>query len=213
MLLALKILLEKYKECWRGQWSLCLLCNWCSINICLVSAERRQRTRHTYRTGLKCSPCRIPVKWPWGHSLTSLVFIPPSLRWKKCFLLPALWGIKWEAIYKPSTQNLACKSHSVHGGCCSSVFGYGGSDHGHYFCYFVVVQSLSHVPTLCDPMDCRKLGFRVHHQLPELAQTHVQWVSDALQPCHPVSGDFSSCLQSFPASGSFPVSQCFASGG
>ena len=42
-------------------------------------------------------------------------------------------------------------------------------------------------PTLCDPMDCSTPGFLVHHQLPELAQTHVHWVSDAIQPSHPLS--------------------------
>ena len=42
-------------------------------------------------------------------------------------------------------------------------------------------------PTLCDPMDCSTPGFPVHHQLPELAQTHVHWVSDAIQPSHPLS--------------------------
>ena len=46
----------------------------------------------------------------------------------------------------------------------------------------------------------------------ELAQTHVHGVSDAIQPSHPFV-PFSSCLQSFPASGSFPRSQFFASGG
>ena len=30
-------------------------------------------------------------------------------------------------------------------------------------------------------------GFPVHHQLPELTQTHVHWVSDAIQPSHPLS--------------------------
>ena len=30
-------------------------------------------------------------------------------------------------------------------------------------------------------------GFSVHHQLLELAQTHVHWVSDAIQPSHPLS--------------------------
>ena len=34
--------------------------------------------------------------------------------------------------------------------------------------------------TLCNPMDCRTPGFPVYHQLPELAQTHVHWVSDAI---------------------------------
>ena len=36
--------------------------------------------------------------------------------------------------------------------------------------------------TLCDPMDCSTLGFPGHHQSPELAQTHVRRVSDAIQP-------------------------------
>ena len=39
--------------------------------------------------------------------------------------------------------------------------------------------------TLCNPMDCSTPGFLVHHQLPELAQTHVHWVGDAIQPSHP----------------------------
>ena len=41
--------------------------------------------------------------------------------------------------------------------------------------------------TLCDSMDCSTSGFPVHCQLPEFAQTHVHWVSDAIQPCHPLS--------------------------
>ena len=65
-------------------------------------------------------------------------------------------------------------------------------------------------PTLCDPMDCSTPGLPVHHQLPELTQTHVHWVGDAIQPSHPVIPYFS-CLQSFPASGSFQMSQLFAS--
>ena len=42
-------------------------------------------------------------------------------------------------------------------------------------------------PTLCDPMDCSTPGLPVHHQLPELIQTHVHWVGDAIQPTHPLS--------------------------
>ena len=41
--------------------------------------------------------------------------------------------------------------------------------------------------TLCDPMDCRTPGFPVHHQLPDLAQTDVHRVGDAIQPSHPLS--------------------------
>ena len=42
-------------------------------------------------------------------------------------------------------------------------------------------------PTFCDPMDYSTPGLPVHHQLPELTQTHVHWVSDAIQPSHPLS--------------------------
>ena len=36
-------------------------------------------------------------------------------------------------------------------------------------------------------MDCGTPGLPVHHQLPEFTQTHVHWVSDAIQPSHPLS--------------------------
>ena len=53
--------------------------------------------------------------------------------------------------------------------------------------------------TLCNPMNISMPGFPVLHDLLELAQIHVHWVADAIQPSHPVS-PFSSCLQSLPAS-------------
>ena len=40
--------------------------------------------------------------------------------------------------------------------------------------------------TLCNPMDCSMPGLHVHHQHPELAQTHVHWVGDAFQPFNPL---------------------------
>ena len=50
---------------------------------------------------------------------------------------------------------------------------------------------LSSFPQLCltlsDPMDCSMPGFPVHHLLPELSQTHVHRVGDAIQPSHPLS--------------------------
>ena len=42
-------------------------------------------------------------------------------------------------------------------------------------------------PTLCHPMDCSTPGYPIHYQLPEFTQTHVHWVSDAIQPSHPLS--------------------------
>ena len=67
-------------------------------------------------------------------------------------------------------------------------------------------------PTLCDPMNRSRPGLPVHHQLLEFTQTRPssRW-------CHPTSSSsvipFSSCLQSFPASGSFPMNQLFTWGG
>ena len=45
-------------------------------------------------------------------------------------------------------------------------------------------------PTLCDPMNHSMPGLPVHHHLPELTQTHVHRVSDAIQPSHPLSFPF-----------------------
>ena len=66
-------------------------------------------------------------------------------------------------------------------------------------------------PTLCDLIYCSMPGLPVHHQLPEFTQIQVHWVGDAIQPSHLLSVPFSSHLQSFPGSESFPVSQFFAS--
>ena len=48
--------------------------------------------------------------------------------------------------------------------------------------------------TLSDPTACSMPGFPVHHQLPELAQTHVHWVGDAIPPSHPISSPSSSAF-------------------
>jgi len=45
-------------------------------------------------------------------------------------------------------------------------------------------------PTLCDLMDYSTPGLLVHHQLPELAQTHIHRVGDAIQLSHPLSSRF-----------------------
>ena len=63
------------------------------------------------------------------------------------------------------------------------------------------------------PHESQHARIPVHHQLLEFTQTHVHWVSDAIQPSHPGVVPFSSCPQSFPASESFPMSQLFAWGG
>ena len=55
------------------------------------------------------------------------------------------------------------------------------------YCTLVSVQSHSHVRLFCDPMNCSKPGFPVHHQLPELAQSHVHQVGHAIKLSPPLS--------------------------
>jgi len=73
--------------------------------------------------------------------------------------------------------------------------------------------SRSVILILCNPMDCSIPGFPVFHYLPEFAQTCVHWVDDAIQPSHPLSSPSPPGFNLFPVSGSFPVSQFFASCG
>ena len=58
-------------------------------------------------------------------------------------------------------------------------------------------------PTLCDPLACSTPGLPVHHQLPELTQTHVHRVGDAIQPSHPLSS-------SSPPPSTFPSIRVFS---
>ena len=64
-------------------------------------------------------------------------------------------------------------------------------------CVISSVQLLSHIQ-LCDPMDCSRSGFPVHHQLPKLPQTQVHRVSDSIQSSH---------LLSSPSPAAFYLSQ------
>ena len=58
-------------------------------------------------------------------------------------------------------------------------------------------------PTLCNPMDGSTPGFPGHHQLPELAQTHVHQVDDVIQPSHPLSSPSPSTFKLFQHQGLF----------
>ena len=87
-----------------------------------------------------------------------------------------------------------------HWGSCSYAVGLGKG-------LFSSVPSLNCVGFFLTPKDCSTPGFPVHHQLLEFTQTHVHpTISSSVVP-------FSSCLQSFLASESFPMSQLFALGG
>ena len=126
------------------------------------------------------------------------------------------WVLGWPAVFREEAMLASCWLDERQGSSsCSEPMrgakieteGRGSWKAGVQFCLFA--QSCL---TLCNPMDCSMPGFPVHHQLPEPTQTHVHHVGDAIQPSHPLSFPFSSRLQSFLASGSFPMSQFFTSG-
>ena len=66
--------------------------------------------------------------------------------------------------------------------------------------------------TICDFVDCNKPGFTVLYYLPEFAETHVYWVTDAIQTSYPLLPLPPLALISFTVSESFPMSQLFPSG-
>ena len=77
----------------------------------------------------------------------------------------------------------------------------------------IVAFSFSVVSNSLQPHGLQHIRLPVLHCLPEFAHIHVHWVTDATQPSISSSvSPFSSCLQSFQAWGSFPMSQFFASG-
>ena len=79
-------------------------------------------------------------------------------------------------------------------------------------CHLGLSSVAQSCPTLCGPMDCSMPGLPVHYQLPELTQTHVHRVSDAIQPSHPLSAPSPLVLNPSQHQ-SFPMSQLFAWGG
>ena len=88
-------------------------------------------------------------------------------------------------------KNTGVGSHSL----LQGIFLIQGSNSGLLHCRWILYRLSHHqfssvaqlYPTLCDPMDCSMPGLPVHHQLPEFTQTHVHWVSDAIQSSHPLS--------------------------
>ena len=80
------------------------------------------------------------------------------------------------------------------------------------FSYFELDLCAKSCPNLCDPMDCSMPGLPVSHHVPVCPSScPLNWWC-----CANISSSatfFSFCLQYFPASGSFPMSQFFASAG
>ena len=82
------------------------------------------------------------------------------------------------------------------------------------FCIHMYLLLFSHsVMTNCDPMDCSMPGFPFLHYLPEVAETHVHWVGDAIQLFHYLLPPSLPALNHSQQQGLFPVSLLFRSGG
>ena len=123
--------------------------------------------------------------WPcftFSSSVILLCFFRPGLAQFLGYTLGSL--LDSHANFLPALLHLATLEKSL------SKLGldHGSSDLGTVFMgmifWFTSVQSCL---TLCDAMDGSKPGPPVHRQLPEFTQTHVLWVSDAIQSSHPLS--------------------------
>ena len=97
----------------------------------------------------------------------------------------------WEDLYDKGMFNLMKKIY-LFGELLQSILGIGKSKKRNWGRkYFKELSQFSSVAqsclTLCDPMNRSTPGLPVYHQLPKFTQTHVLWVSDAIQPSHPLS--------------------------
>ena len=111
------------------------------------------------------------LSWPWE------VFWEFNMRLLGCLPLPMwrnLCGHWQDLFWKQISFNLA-------------VFGKDESNFRKNNIMFQFSSVTQSCPTLCDPMNRSTPGLPVRQQLPESTQTHVHWVSDAIQPSHPLS--------------------------
>ena len=118
----------------------------------------------------------------------SLFFDWPADRHLDWFLFSStymklLWTVLYVSSYGHTFSLLLVQYVGVKSRIASRINSILIKDLGFYVQFSSVAQLC---PTLCDPMDCSTPGLPVHHQLPEYAQIHVHWISNAIQPSHPV---------------------------
>ena len=116
--------------------------------------------------------------------------------WDQSLVRKIPWRRKWQ----PTPVFLPGKFHGLRSRVGYSPWGPKELDTN----YLYSVQFSCSVVSDSDFMDCSTPGFPVHHQLLELAQTHVHWVSDAIQPSHPLTSPS-------PPSSIFPSISIFSS--
>ena len=138
------------------------------------------------------------------HSLASsvtpqLLASPAPVTLVPSMVLQWIWAHSWNRDFPcavPSALNALASifswlCHSLHSGLWWSVTpssAYHSLPSVLLFGIFLKFSSVAQsCLTLCDPMNRSTPGLPVHHQLLESTQTHVHWVSDAIQPSHPLS--------------------------
>ena len=133
-----------------------------------------------------------------GPGLCCWMWVPMLCGWQHCvWLIVELQSWKvwvWFSVlitHRCVTLSKRSNSFELHFHVCIYI----------YVCMRVPNQFSSvtqSCPTLCNPMDCSTPGLPVLHQLLELTQTHVHWVSDAIQLSHSLP---------FPSPPAFSLSQ------
>ena len=114
-----------------------------------------------------CSYLLLPSRLPlWRRKWQPTpVFLPGKSQGQKNLDSYSPWYHKSQTQFKPSPPENYLK----------------------HICSFCCCSAAQSCLTLYDPVDCSTPGLPVHHHLPELAQTQVHWVCDAIQPSHPLS--------------------------
>ena len=127
--------------------------------MCSYQKKAKQKSKQTKTKGIQGN------YWKWW------TWLLPWL-WRRCQKFLPMSKVK---LYILLVYNSLCISHTDQ---LSLTYWY------FIYQFSSVAQSC---PTLCDPMDCSTPGLPVHHQLPEFIQTNFHWISDAIQPSHPLS--------------------------
>ena len=108
------------------------------------------------------------------------LFLTSLLQWF------SLWNLLLHCFYVQISDIIYGQKNQKSNSC--SIWSFFGHLERIWMSSFSQVSSvIQSGPALCDPMDCSTPGLPVHHHLPELTQTHVHWVGDAIQPSHPLS--------------------------
>ena len=158
----------------RATWEAHKVCCYCCYVASVVSNSVRPHRRQ---------PTRLPGPWDSPGKNTGVGC---------CFLLQCM-KVKSESevdqlcLTLSDPTDFSPPGSSVHGILQARVLEWVAIAFSNKVCSVQFSSVTQLCPTLCDPMNCSTPGLPVYHQLPELTQTHVHQVGDAIQPSHPLS--------------------------